>query len=371
MKTMKKRNVDTFLLCFFAFFLTIACYQSWIYHMMDLSSTWSLELLSTTASFLFQALGVLIYMFFAYFVPDLAGSKLFITFVYMILSLSLIPSMFSETLTGTYFNGFIMNILCGAIWGMVLYGITYSAKANLRFFILGGGYLLGAGAVYCTTLVKGDLLTKTPLAFLMFVGIAIVATFFSIRATGNVNPLIAELKAETERKRLERKERNEKRKAEGRKRRRKLSSHAKEIIIPSVLVFLFSIILHLGNNFLAPGEGFLQILGVSYDAVSPLVLAGIFYFFFWVLTIGRGLWFAKLSDLTGKLSIYALGFLFGRLGDAVGTGIWRLLYPRMMYIRFILAGCVLLILLFLVSYGAILKGKTRNLKELLDKDEAK
>ncbi|MBR3040468.1 MAG: hypothetical protein IKI20_07425 [Lachnospiraceae bacterium] len=144
----KKRSLNTFLLCFFSFFLTIACYQSWIFHMKELSSTWSLELLSSTTSYLFQALGVIIYMLFAYYVPDLTGSKLFITSVYAVLSLSLIPSMFSSTLTGTYFNGFIMNILVGAIWGMNLYGITFSTKTNLRFFVLGGGYVLAALSVF-------------------------------------------------------------------------------------------------------------------------------------------------------------------------------------------------------------------------------
>ncbi len=364
----KKRSLNTFLLCFFSFFLTIACYQSWIFHMKELSSTWSLELLSSTTSYLFQALGVIIYMLFAYYVPDLTGSKLFITSVYAVLSLSLIPSMFSSTLTGTYFNGFIMNILVGAIWGMNLYGITFSTKTNLRFFVLGGGYVLAALSVFFTTLVKDNFLTNTPFAFVLYVIVAMICSVFGILSTGNVNPSIAVIKELTDLRRTELKEM----KKAKMKRIYMPASSAAGVAFPIFTVFLLSMILHFGNNFLAPGEGFLQILGISKGAVPPLVLANIFFFFFGLLTIGRGLWFAKLSDWTGRVTIYAFGFLFGRLGDAAGTGIWMLFRNKLLYIRLILAGSVFLIILFLIVYFMIKKGKNApKIKESLDKEEVK
>lgn len=351
MKTiLKNRNFTAFLYVFTGFLLIAAGYVSWVYHLFDTETTWSVTVLSRAIAFLFQALGMGIYTFFSRLRPGFAQRKIFIIPVYILYIFFLFPSMFAPFITGTFLCGFVMNILCGMIAGGCIHVLAYLVDYDKRGLVFGGGYSLAAVLICLISLIGHGVILKSTFSILLYSLLAVILYF---------------LAAKCEKELFQSGE--EEIKEEGTPKISGISI----ILSACVVVFAASLIRGAGSVLVIPDIPNVQI-GIRPEIVNlffaaGLLLAGILndksrrwgliaaipsvilpafvillnkgavsrtvflvldFFFFGFLSVYRVLLFADMSKPErekikglpyGAGLLFGFGFLFGRFGDAVGT----------------------------------------------------
>ena len=182
MKTiLKNRNFTAFLYVFTGFLLIAAGYVSWVYHLFDTETTWSVTVLSRAIAFLFQALGMGIYTFFSRLRPGFAQRKIFIIPVYILYIFFLFPSMFAPFITGTFLCGFVMNLLCGMIAGGCLHVLAYLVDYDKRGLVFGGGYSLAAVLVCFISLIGHGVILKSTFSILLYSLLAVGLSFLAVK----------------------------------------------------------------------------------------------------------------------------------------------------------------------------------------------
>ena len=399
----KSRNFIGFLYIFLGFSLTSAGYISWLYHLMEVETTWDVDVISTVVAYLFQAVGIGIYTLFVRLKPGFVQRKIFVLPMYVLYVFFLAPAMFAESLTGTFLFGFIAQLICGMIAGGYLHSLAYLVDYGRRGIVFGAGYSVSSVAVWLISLIGNGYLLKSSFSLLIYAGLATALCAVAIYCAKQI---YKDLPAEdgtskstvTEQDGIE----SSMPVAGG-----KLSKTAQSkrisieiLFVSAAAIFLVSLIkemafyfpaadiadgisLETSRLFYAAGlllagliidrnrkYGMISLLAATIlpfvmlvlarEEVSRTVLWALDYFFYGFFAVYRIVLFSDMckldKEITGKIPygagiLFGFGLLFGRLGDAAGTQIGITLGGKSV-VLILLAGIafVCIVLLFFRLY---------------------
>ena len=366
---MKKLTVNAYF-CVLAGFLLVSCsYISWVHHIESIATTLSVDFASAVLAYLFQGLGVLIFSLLILTKVKAVFSGFFISAIHFVYYLTLMPALYSKTITGTHLYGFVMSIMSGMILAFYLYVLTFQGEGKRRGLIFGGGFATAILLIRLLSLVPENFLLTTPMSMFLYAGVTFLATFFTVRCFGKDGELADRdvLFGPLEHK---------------------------SIFIPAIVfIFLFSLIRTLGISALIanPEDLFarkynmiscaigLVATGYLYDKnkklgsalamvslITPFLLLldknsiipgaipmALDSLFFGVFSIYRILFFSDISA-SRKIPpvLFAMGLVFGRFGDAFGNWL-GLIQRENRRFAFVIYGILLIITILFFVYMLI------------------
>ncbi len=333
-------NTASICLCFL---LTSTGFFLWMNRLGGLLSAAVSDVMSTVIGYTLQAAGVVLYAFTTRR-GTVNNRRVFaaalITYVAF-----LVPATLSHTAAGALSFGFLDSLLCGVIAGHYLYQLTFSADGNQRAASFGIGYGLASVASWLFSLIPQFYTNGTAL-----IGCALLAAGAILLSAGS--PKTA-LPMQTSVK--------------------KRDPTLKKLLLPAAtVVLLFSLVNNIGfatqagsssegvhlefsRMFYAIGlvtAGIvsdksrkngavcaLAALSVPFIALAlhgepiPLTIFwGLGYFGFGFYAVYRVILFSDMAKEHGVVFLASFGLLFGRLGDAAGTGLNLLLKNRLTWL---------------------------------------
>ena len=190
-KPFSNQKITSVLFVFANLLLLSTAYSSWVIHIERVHSTWPTEIIANVFGSLFQIAGILLYSLMVCYKPDFTSSRFVEGFTHSLFFLTLIPSLYSRTITGTFFYGFVMNVFIGIFTAAYLHALTYFYKKIWVPVIVGVLYLIVWGALNALLAIADFfVLNQTP-------GLLIFAAFCVLCAILAMNCLpqrISELK---------------------------------------------------------------------------------------------------------------------------------------------------------------------------------
>ena len=275
-KLFAKRNIYILLNAFAAGFVVLGLYLSWVYHLAEISSTWSGQIVSGVVGYTFQAAGVLSCTMLLKKRKKADFSAFAIGFTFFLVFLPIIPALFSKTITGTFLYGFIMNLFLGIVMGFNLYTLTFIGNKKHRGVIFAIGYSLALLLIFAVSYFPENALMRSTVALVIY------GTFLVLCAFLNASLLLNHTKPEKDGK----------------------YSVGKWIVILTLVVVLISAALNFVSEFFEGRE---------------LIWRLIMYFVMESWIIIRTLFYVDISNAdSGYENWFALGWVFGRIGDAIG-----------------------------------------------------
>ncbi len=361
-----KRNfIYPTLLIFVCFTLVSAGYLSWLYHLMEIPSlSPASDMISEVFGYLCQAAGMGIFAIIVRYREDFFNRIGFLlsNVFYIVL---LIPAILSDQMFIVLIFGFLMNLLCGIIFGFYLYHLAkYTPKRQLATAF--GAAYGGSTIVLWMLSLPGDFL-RSGYALIFYAVLSILSVIIFNRSlvlcTGN--------------------EENSSGNQD--------TSYIGLIVLAFVMVILLSVVKNLG--FVFPSADIHQGISLELSRVFygiSLVFAGIIsdknrkygavlclaslvvpfislvlsgetaaglllwclnYFFFGFFSVFRVILFQDIAQKRSLLYLSGLGLLAGRTGDAAGTLIYITLGGEASYLVIIASTLfVLTVFLFFQVY---------------------
>lgn len=127
------------LLIFLCFLWTSSGYLTWMYHLMDLNTGFSVEILTEVIGYLLQAAGLLLFGLFIKKHPACTETRNFICVIGIDVLLIILSVLPKQTFMVLGF-GFLMNVFHGIIAGYYLYRLTTLVGWNSRSLVFGLAY---------------------------------------------------------------------------------------------------------------------------------------------------------------------------------------------------------------------------------------
>lgn len=379
----KHTNIYSFLFIFLGFFLTSGGYLSWLYHLMELAPARNVDFLTEVLGYLVQALGLGLFILFIRTKKERAEQPAFFTAAAVLYVICLIPSLLSGFLAATLIFGYLMNLFVGVIAGSYLYSLAFQTTGMHNGLIFGGGYAAATVAAWLLSLLGGGSFLRSPYVLIVYIVLtALLAAGFAIR---NRKAKDAEASAEAA-------------EPEAEKPLQGSGSLASGTVILAILtILLFSLVKNLGFSFPAADvvsgvsielsrifyaaglviAGLITdksrkygaicalaslvipfvMIALSGEPVSGFIFWALNYFFFGFFSVYRVILFTDLAGESGIWVLAPLGLLFGRISDAVGTGLNLLLGNRLVILLIIavvlfIAAVLTFFILFQRIYGA-------------------
>lgn len=184
---MKNRNITVFLYVFFGFFLVSAGSVSWVFHLAEIGTAWSFDLVSTIIAYLFQTVGITIFTLLVRLHKSPVQKKTFVMAIYILYVFFLFPSMFAAYITGTFLFGFVMNLLGGMIEGGFLHALSYMVDYRKRGLVFGGAGFAATLLIGLILLIAGGAFFKSTFSILVYAPIAVILYFLSVHGEQEIH----------------------------------------------------------------------------------------------------------------------------------------------------------------------------------------
>ena len=358
-----KSEYRVFLLIFVSFLLTSAAYLSWLYHLLALVGSGAADLLTMVVGYVCQAAGIGATALCCYRRKASITRPVFAA-VLLLHAVCLVPALLSHHPAGAISFGLLMNLLCGMIAAFYLQELTFatngSAAGEHRGLIFGAAYCAASVAALLLSLIGGRNALhddRIIIFYLVLTGLCVWLSHYLYtdreKAASEVPPVSPEKSA------------SPKKSASPEKTASSENSAGSFLILACASVFILSLVKNIGFNFpssdiiggvslelsrifYAVGlliAGFVSdrsrrygaisafasliipfvMLALTGEPVSSMIFWCLDYFIFAYLSVYRILLFSDLAKERNAVWLAGFGLLFGRLGDAAGTGLYMLL----------------------------------------------
>ena len=358
-----KAEYRVFLLIFVSFLLTSTAYLSWLYQLLELVGSGAADLLTMVIGYVCQAAGIGAAALYCYRRRTSITRPVF-SAVLLLHAVCLVPALLSHHPAGAISFGLLMNLLCGMIAAFYLQELTFatngSAAAEHRGLIFGAAYCAASVAALLLSLIGGRNALhddRIIIFYLVLTGLCMWLGQYLYtdreKAASEVPPVSPEKAA------------SPKKSASPEKTASSENSAGSFLILACASVFILSLVKNIGFNFpssdiiggvslelsrifYAVGlliAGFVSdrsrrygaisafasliipfvMLALTGEPVSSMIFWCLDYFIFAYLSVYRILLFSDLAKERNAVWLAGFGLLFGRLGDAAGTGLYMLL----------------------------------------------
>ena len=349
------------LVVFLCFSLTSASYLSWLYHLMGFISPEATDALSLVVGYTLQAVGIGLFAAIARRNPRFVSRPVVIG-VLVLYALCMVPAIIGTSTAGVITFGLLMNLLCGLVAGLYLHMVASEVPANRRGIVFGGGYALATIAVWLLSMADGAnfLRSGASIAVYIVLGIIVAVMFLKQESTGKPLPVQVDVPAEAS---------TDAAQATASSFNPASASNPADVrsflFLACATIVMLSLVKNLGFGFPSTdvqgglslelsrvfyalglvGAGLLNdwnrkygalfclaalvvpfiMLALAGEPVSSMVFWCLDYFFFGFFSVFRVVLFCDMASDSGRLWLSGLGLAFGRIGDALGTGIFLLI----------------------------------------------
>ena len=358
-----KAEYRVFLLIFVSFLLTSTAYLSWLYQLLELVGSGAADLLTMVIGYVCQATGIGAAALYCYRRRTSITRPVF-SAVLLLHAVCLVPAILSHHAIGAIAFGLLMNLLCGMIAAFYLQELTFATNgsdaAEHRGLIFGAAYCAASVAALLLSLIGGRNALhddRIIIFYLVLTGLCVWQSHYLYtdreKAASEVPPVSPEKAA------------SPKKAASPEKTASSENSAGSFLILACASVFILSLVKNIGFNFpssdiiggvslelsrifYAVGlliAGFVSdrsrrygaisafasliipfvMLALTGEPVSSMIFWCLDYFIFAYLSVYRILLFSDLAKERNAVWLAGFGLLFGRLGDAAGTGLYMLL----------------------------------------------
>ena len=358
-----KAEYRVFLLIFVSFLLTSTAYLSWLYQLLELVGSGTADLLTMVIGYVCQAAGIGAVALYCYRRRTSITRPVF-SAVLLLHAVCLVPAILSHHAIGAIAFGLLMNLLCGMIAAFYLQELTFATNgsdaAEHRGLIFGAAYCAASVAALLLSLIGGRNALhddRIIIFYLVLTGLCVWLSHYLYtdreKAASEVPPVSPEKSA------------SPKKSASPEKTASSENSAGSFLILACASVFILSLVKNIGFNFpssdiiggvslelsrifYAVGlliAGFVSdrsrrygaisafasliipfvMLALTGEPVSSMIFWCLDYFIFAYLSVYRILLFSDLAKERNAVWLAGFGLLFGRLGDAAGTGLYMLL----------------------------------------------
>ena len=355
-------GIRTFAVIASCFLLTSIGWLVWLYHLMALIPTESVDLATQVAGYLVQAVGIGMYAALVYARPDmdmraptLAAIALYMAF--------LVPAATTGSPIEALALGYLSNLACGFIAGFYLHCLAKLVPGKRRGTVFGIGYAVATIAAWPISLVDGGTYLHSAHALIGCGALALLAFYCVGTAYRGSDPSMSNTESSAER--------NASKPADN------LTAAAKGgppitrnvIILASICILTICLVKSLGNGFPATDmeagidlelsrlfyAAGLVIAGIVCDrnrlygmvccmaalalpfitlslagmSASAMALWSLGYFLFGFFAVFRVVLFADIASTNRSMWLSGLGLMLGRIGDAIGAAICLLLAQQL------------------------------------------
>lgn len=358
-----KAEYRVFLLIFVSFLLTSTAYLSWLYQLLELVGSGAADLLTMVIGYVCQAAGIGTAALYCYRWRTSITRPVF-SAVLLLHAVCLVPAILSHHAIGAIAFGLLMNLLCGMIAAFYLQELTFATNgsdaAEHRGLIFGAAYCAASVAALLLSLIGGRNALhddRIIIFYLVLTGLCVWLSHYLYtdreKAASEVPSVSPEKSA------------SPKKAASPEKTASSENSAGSFLILACASVFILSLVKNIGFNFpssdiiggvslelsrifYAVGlliAGFVSdrsrrygaisafasliipfvMLALTGEPVSSMIFWCLDYFIFAYLSVYRILLFSDLAKERNAVWLAGFGLLFGRLGDAAGTGLYMLL----------------------------------------------
>lgn len=327
---------STLLLVFVCFSLASSGYLAWLYHLIELVPSESVDVLSMGVGYACQGAGIALMAAIMRKRPEACGRLSFVALIAFTFACAA-PAALSDSLAGTLAFGYAMNVLCGAVSLFYLVHLASYVEECRRGIVFGGGYACSIVATWLFSLIDVPL-APIPLEL-------VACAVFSVVAVATAM-LVAFVPPESFAAGIE-----------------PARVGPSVIALACITVLLMSMVKNMGFSFPAAdiGEAVdlelsrlfyavgLVVAGIVFDrnrkigillcmtalvlpfalialAGQPLpsmVVWAVDYFFYGFFSVFRVLLFADMAARGNRMYLAGYGLMFGRFGDALGLVVSR------------------------------------------------
>ena len=366
-----KAEYRVFLLIFVSFLLTSTAYLSWLYQLLELVGSGAADLLTMVIGYVCQAAGIGAAALYCYRRRTSITRPVF-SAVLLLHAVCLVPAILSHHPIGAIAFGLLMNLLCGMIAAFYLQELTFATNgsdaAEHRGLIFGAAYCAASVAALLLSLIGGRNALhddRIIIFYLVLTGLCIWLGQYLYPYRGKVPSGTSTPDSSEKPNTLQpdASQSDASKKAGG-----VIPSDmpfSSFLVLACVSVFILSMVKNIGFNFpssdiiggvslelsrifYAVGlliAGFVSdksrrygaisafasliipfvMLALTGEPVSSMIFWCLDYFIFAYLSVYRILLFSDLAKERNAVWLAGFGLLFGRLGDAAGTGLYMLL----------------------------------------------
>ena len=371
------------LLVFTCFTLTTATWMDWLYHIMEFVPPAQADGFTMIGGYACQAIGICIAALVMRRQPRMIvrDSRIFISALIIHFACA-VPAIASTSLGGTLAFGYLMGLACGVIAACYLTQLAYCVAEERRGIVFGVGYACSITLTWLLSTIEGPLPFLTGIPVCGVLSLAAIGIVFaraqSFPAEGAAIGEVSDAELEASRDGLGASRDGLGASRAGRTIPAAVSNRPgvspgpsasevahsfdlKLIVLACATVLMMSLVKNLGFSFpsadieagisvefsrLFYATGLViagivadqsrkygaiccaaalvtpfVLLALSGEPISGLVLWAIDYFFYGFFSVFRIVLFADMAARSGKWHLAAFGLLFGRLGDALGTGV--------------------------------------------------
>jgi len=382
------------------FFLTSSGYLSWLYHLLGFVSSSTADLLTMSAGYVMQAIGLGIFSLLLRSGDISPSGKLFGAASALYIAF-LAPAMLSSSFIGTVIFGLLMNAGCGFLAGYYLRELSSLTEQGGRAVIFGSGYALSVLLSWLLSLVGRGKFIRSGSALLLYILLALPGVWLSSRkavSSSGTESAVAESSAGAPAGSCD----------------KAIAGSAplpgRSILLAAVTVLGLCLVKNLGFTFpssdIGPGvslefsrllyaaglitAGFVSdkdrrygavctvaalvtpfiMLALAGEAVPHMILWCLDYFIYGFFSVYRVILFSDIARKNASLCLAGCGLMFGRLGDAAGTAVYHVLGGRT--VPLVIAAAILFVMtfcLFALLYQALYipaAAERRSEKELFE-----
>ena len=335
----------TLLLVFACFTLTSEAYIAWLYHLASIAPAGAADMLTMVCGYACQAVGLGIAAIAVRTRPNAMSPLAFV------LALSLhfacaVPAACSASLAASVVFGLIMNTVCGAIAAFYLMRIAQCVSARSRGKVFGVGYACSVLVSWLLSLLPQSALTQLPVSLAACAAFSLAAAILAYSQAKAGLPDCGDDEDEC----------RSRDKTEG-----GFRASPETLAVACIAVLLLSLVKNTGFSFpSADLSGMVSLemsrlfyaaglvaagvvidrsrkygalcclaalvtpfvcMSVASEPVPSVVMWVVDYFFYGFFSVFRVVLLCDLASGNGKLYLAGFGLMFGRIGDALGTGV--------------------------------------------------
>ena len=128
-KGLFNKNIrNGFLAVFLGIVLSLGGYTAWTLHLSAMETTWNTDILSNVAGISLQVLGGIVLFLLSKHFGKIAFGRTASFVLLLMYFFFMIPVVFSHTITGTFFYGFLMNFAGGGIFVIALCDFAFRVR---------------------------------------------------------------------------------------------------------------------------------------------------------------------------------------------------------------------------------------------------
>lgn len=346
------------------FSLASGAYLTWLYRLMELTDARRVDFYSMVVGYSIQALGLGAAGWLYSKKPSLANGRTFALFM-VAFALVTLPALLGNTLAGVLIFGFLMHLMIGGLAGFYLCSPTMLARDTARGKVFGFGYGISTIFVFLLSLFRHQQFLRAQGVYIVYLALAALSAWVGFPLLRQAQARAAEAEPRTVQ-----------------------APGSQTIALAIVTVLLLSLVKNMGFSFpssdvssgvsLELSRLFYAIgliaagvitdrnrkygaictvaamvipfvmLALSNESIPAIVCWALDYLFYGFFSVFRVVLFMDLAAQSGRWHLAVWGLLAGRIGDALGTGLFLVIsFSRLMLICCTLVLFFITLLLFL------------------------